>query len=114
MILARLEIDFRAPGEADDEVEIGVRTARVGTKSFELEYEVRQDERLVAEALLAKLSTSRAVTNERRTSRVLTLSPPGEVVSRFDRLVLRGTEYRLRRAVRSNRPNGRSFECTRN
>jgi acyl-CoA thioester hydrolase len=48
MILARLEIDFVAPGEPDGEVEIGVRLARSGTKSFELEYELRQGEREVA------------------------------------------------------------------
>ncbi len=50
MILARLEIDFRAPGEPDGEVEVGVRTTRVGVKSFELEYEVRQAGRTLAEA----------------------------------------------------------------
>jgi acyl-CoA thioester hydrolase len=50
MILARLEIDFVAPGEPDGEVEIGVRPARSGTKSFELEYELRQGEREVARA----------------------------------------------------------------
>jgi acyl-CoA thioester hydrolase len=50
VILARTEIDFRsqlAPGEI---VDIGVRPVRVGTKSFELEYELRADGRLVAEA----------------------------------------------------------------
>jgi acyl-CoA thioester hydrolase len=50
MIIARLEIDFVAPGEPDGEVEIGVRPARSGTKSFELEYELRQGEREVARA----------------------------------------------------------------
>ena len=40
MILARVEIDFRAPLGMDAELEIGVRPARVGTKSFDLEYEV--------------------------------------------------------------------------
>ena len=50
MILARLEIDFRAPGDADGEVEIGVRSSRCGTKSFDLEYEVRQGRRLLAQA----------------------------------------------------------------
>ena len=50
MILARLEIDFRAPGDADGEVEIGVRSSRCGTKSFDLEYEVRQGRRVLAQA----------------------------------------------------------------
>jgi acyl-CoA thioester hydrolase len=50
MILARAEIDFRAPANVGDELEIGVRPARLGTKSFDLEYEVRADGRIVAEA----------------------------------------------------------------
>ncbi|MHB8468683.1 MAG: acyl-CoA thioesterase [Gaiellaceae bacterium] len=50
VILARTEIDFRAPATLGDELEIGVRPARLGTKSFELEYELRQGPRLVAEA----------------------------------------------------------------
>lgn len=49
MILARLEIDFRAQGTEED-VDIGVRASRFGTKSFDLDYEVRQGERVVAEA----------------------------------------------------------------
>jgi acyl-CoA thioester hydrolase len=51
MILARVEIDYRAELEVDDEVEIGVRCSRLGTKSFDLEYELRSGERLVAEAM---------------------------------------------------------------
>jgi acyl-CoA thioester hydrolase len=50
MILARLEIDFVAPGQPEGEVEIGVRASRSGSKSFELEYELRQDEREIARA----------------------------------------------------------------
>ena len=50
MILARAEIDFRAPLRDGDELEIGVRPAGVGTKSFELEYEVRSADALAAEA----------------------------------------------------------------
>ena len=50
MILARVEIDFRAPLRMGDEVEIGVRPANVGTKSFELEYEVRARDLVAAEA----------------------------------------------------------------
>ena len=42
MILARLELDFLAPGQPRGEVEIGVRPTRSGTKSFELEYELQQ------------------------------------------------------------------------
>ncbi len=50
LILARVEIDFRAPASFGEEVEIGVRGGRVGTKSFELEYELRVGERVVVEA----------------------------------------------------------------
>jgi acyl-CoA thioester hydrolase len=50
MILARVEIDFRAPLRMGDELEIGVRPSTVGTKSFELEYEVRSGETVAAEA----------------------------------------------------------------
>ena len=50
MILARLEIDFRSPLSLGETVEVGVRPSRLGTKSFALEYELRADGRLVAEA----------------------------------------------------------------
>ena len=50
MILARVEIDFRAPLRMGDEIEIGVRPAGVGTKSFQLEYEVRSGRTLAAQA----------------------------------------------------------------
>jgi acyl-CoA thioester hydrolase len=50
VILARTEIDFRAPLHMGEVVEIGVRASRVGTKSFELEYELQTDGRVVAEA----------------------------------------------------------------
>jgi acyl-CoA thioester hydrolase len=50
MILARTEIDFRSPLDLGDEVEIGVRPSRFGTKSFDLDYELRTGGRLVAEA----------------------------------------------------------------
>jgi acyl-CoA thioester hydrolase len=49
-ILARVEIDFRAELRAGEEVEIRSRCSRIGTKSFELEHEIRADGRLVADA----------------------------------------------------------------
>ena len=49
-ILARVEIDFRSQLRAGEEVEIGTRCSRVGTKSFDLEHELRSDGRVVAEA----------------------------------------------------------------
>ena len=50
MILARVEVDFRAPLQVGDEIEIGVRPAKVGEKSFELEYEVRAGQTVAAGA----------------------------------------------------------------
>jgi acyl-CoA thioester hydrolase len=50
LILARMEVDFRSPISMGEHVEVGVRPSRLGTKSFELEYEVRADGRLAAEA----------------------------------------------------------------
>jgi acyl-CoA thioester hydrolase len=72
MILARVEVDFRAPLSFGDEVEIGVRAGRFGTKSFDLEYEVRSSERVVAQAktvLVAydyELNQSRQIPHEWR------------------------------------------------
>ena len=50
MILARLEIDFRAQVSSGDVVEIEVVPGRVGTKSFELSYTMRVRGDVVAEA----------------------------------------------------------------
>ena len=50
VILARTEIDFRSQVAFDETVAIGVRPSRIGTKSFEFEFELRVGDRLVAEA----------------------------------------------------------------
>jgi acyl-CoA thioester hydrolase len=50
MILARVEVDFRAPLGFGERVEVEVRPARLGTKSFDLDYELRSAGRVVAEA----------------------------------------------------------------
>ena len=50
MIVARVEIDFRAPVRFGQEVKISVHASRFGTKSFDLEYELRVDGDVVAEA----------------------------------------------------------------
>jgi acyl-CoA thioester hydrolase len=50
MILGRTEIDFRSPLHYGETVEVGVRVGRVGTRSFDLEYELRAGGRVVAEA----------------------------------------------------------------
>ena len=49
LILARAEVDFRSPIGPGEQVEVGVRTSRIGRKSFDLEQEVRADGRLAAE-----------------------------------------------------------------
>src|SRR3954462_8647473 len=50
MIVARVEIDYKAPVRLGQEVEISVRASRFGTKSFDLDYELRVEGELVAEA----------------------------------------------------------------
>jgi acyl-CoA thioester hydrolase len=50
VILARVEIDFRSELRAGQEIEVGTRCARIGTKSLVLEHEIRADGRLAAEA----------------------------------------------------------------
>ena len=47
---ARIEIDFRAPVRFGRDVEIAVRATRFGDKSFDLEYVLRVDGQVVAEA----------------------------------------------------------------
>jgi acyl-CoA thioester hydrolase len=50
IIVARIEIDFRAPVRFGDEVEVSARVSRFGGKSFDLEHELRVAGNLVAEA----------------------------------------------------------------
>ena len=50
LIIARVEIDFKAPVRFGQELEISVRASQFGTKSFELEYVLRVDGEVVAEA----------------------------------------------------------------
>ena len=49
-ILARVEIDFRSELRAAEEVEVRTRCSRIGTKSFDLEHEIRVGNRVAAEA----------------------------------------------------------------
>jgi acyl-CoA thioester hydrolase len=50
IIVARIEIDFRAPVRLGDEVEITARVSRFGDKSFDLDHELLVDGKVVAEA----------------------------------------------------------------
>jgi acyl-CoA thioester hydrolase len=51
LILARITVDFRLPARFPEKLEIGARVTRVGTKSFDMEHEIRGDDgRLVLEA----------------------------------------------------------------
>jgi acyl-CoA thioester hydrolase len=50
IIVARIEIDFRAPVGFGDEVEVAVRASRFGGKSFDLDYTLRVGGKVVAEA----------------------------------------------------------------
>jgi acyl-CoA thioester hydrolase len=51
LIVAGVKIDFRSRANLGETLEVGARTSRLGTKSFDLEHELRApDGRLVAEA----------------------------------------------------------------
>ena len=50
VILARVEIDFRSEIRLGDDVEVHSRCSRIGTKSFDLEHEIRVGHRIAAEA----------------------------------------------------------------
>ena len=49
-ILARVEIDFRSELHAGEEIEVGTRCSRIGTKSFDLEHRIVAGDRVVADA----------------------------------------------------------------
>jgi acyl-CoA thioester hydrolase len=49
IIVARAEIDFRAPVRLGDEIEVTVQASRFGEKSFDLDHELRVDGTVVAE-----------------------------------------------------------------
>jgi acyl-CoA thioester hydrolase len=51
VIVARVNIDFRTRASLGEALEIGARVSRIGTKSFDLDHEVRgPDGRLIAPA----------------------------------------------------------------
>jgi acyl-CoA thioester hydrolase len=51
LILAHIAVDFRSPARFPEKLEIGARVTRIGTKSFQMEHEIRGgDGRLVLEA----------------------------------------------------------------
>jgi acyl-CoA thioester hydrolase len=51
VIVAKVDIDFRSPARLLETLDVGARIARLGTKSLDMEHEVRgADGRLVAQA----------------------------------------------------------------
>ena len=44
IILARIELDYKSPILMTDQVEVGLRTSRLGNKSLDMEYIVRETE----------------------------------------------------------------------
>jgi acyl-CoA thioester hydrolase len=48
-IFASCQIDYRSPAHFDEDVDIRVRPADIGTKSLKLEFEMAVGERLIAE-----------------------------------------------------------------
>ncbi|MFO0981961.1 MAG: thioesterase family protein [Planctomycetota bacterium] len=51
-ILARTEIDYRSPAHLGERLEVLLRPTRIGSKSFDLEYEIREltGARVIAQA----------------------------------------------------------------
>jgi acyl-CoA thioester hydrolase len=43
-ILARVELDYKAPIQLIDQVEVGVRTSRLGNKSLDMDYLIQSQE----------------------------------------------------------------------
>ena len=66
LVVARVEIDFRAPVSFPEVVEVGVRAGRFGEKSFGLDHELRVRGELAAEAktVLVAYDYARAQTVE--------------------------------------------------
>ena len=57
VIVAKVDIDFRSPARLLETLEVGARVPRIGTKSLEMEHEVRgADGRLVAHATTVLVS----------------------------------------------------------
>jgi acyl-CoA thioester hydrolase len=55
-IVARAELNFRAMIEADQEIDISVGCGRIGTKSFDILYELRVGDLLVGDGLTTMVS----------------------------------------------------------
>ncbi|HSK17388.1 MAG TPA: thioesterase family protein [Gaiellaceae bacterium] len=54
LIVASVRLDFRSPARFRERLELGTRVPRIGTKSFDMEHEIRGDDgRLVLEAASA-------------------------------------------------------------
>jgi acyl-CoA thioester hydrolase len=76
-ILARVEIDFRSPLAAGEEVTIESRCVRVRKRSFVLEHRIRAGSRLVAEAVSVMVSYDYARESSRPLSpEVITMLGP--------------------------------------
>ena len=57
VIVAKVDIDFRSPAGLLESLQVGARVPRVGTKSLDMDHEVRgEDGRLVAEAATVLVS----------------------------------------------------------
>ena len=61
-VTARIECDFRGSAKFDDELEIGVRTARFGAKSTQIAFAAFRGDDLLAEGLNTYVSVKRGTT----------------------------------------------------
>ncbi len=62
-VTARLECDFRSAAHFDDELQIGVRCARFGTKSCAMAFAAFRGETLLAEGLTTYVAVQRGTTD---------------------------------------------------
>lgn len=61
-VTARIECDLRGPARFDDELEIGVRVARFGTKSVAMAFAAFRGEELLAEGVNTYVAVKRGTT----------------------------------------------------
>jgi len=61
-VTARAECDFRGSAQFDDEIMVGVRTARLGTKSTAVAFGVFRNETLLAEGVNTYVAVTRGTT----------------------------------------------------
>lgn len=84
-VLARVEIDFRAPAHVGDRLTVGIRASRLGDRSFDFEYAIRRD----ADGVEIAVATTVQVTYDYDEDATVPL--PDELRDRIERLESTGS-----------------------